>query len=75
MKTLKEINIIADIVRQGKIFLDGGQLKYSDLTSDKVLMMSVNESWNDRTYCNTYYDHEIEIFNKLESYRIERKLR
>jgi len=69
MKTLRETGIIMDFIRQGKILLDANKLKKSDLTSDRLLMLSVNDTWSDIVYCDTYYKFEEEISETLSKYR------
>lgn len=72
MKTLKQTNIIDDIIRQGKVLFDGGKLKVADLDCDKLFMLCDNDSWNDDFYARTYYCFENEIHDRLESWALAR---
>jgi len=73
MRTLKQTNVIDDIIRQGKTLLDGKRLKVSDLDCDKLLMLCDNDSWNDDFYVRTYYCFENEIHDRLENWATANK--
>lgn len=65
---MKNASIVRDIIRQGKDFMESKRLKILDLTSDKLIMLCENDSFNDRTYVNTYYDNEDYIHEVLETW-------
>ncbi len=68
MRTLKQTNVIDDIIRQGKYLLEGGQLRVSELDCDKLFMLCDNDSWGNDFYARTYYCFENEILDRLESW-------
>jgi len=70
MKQLnKDQAIINDILRQGRILLDGNRLKPSDLNSDMVFMLCDNELTSDSKFADIYYNNEDEILTILSNYR------
>ncbi len=61
--------IINDILRQGRLLLDGNKITKADLTTDIVFMMCDNEITSDKLYAATYYDNEDDILEVLLNYR------